>query len=165
MSLQLLLVISKGVRGPSGGPGFPLMEKLDSGQIERDYLTALTKVRWSRTGLDTSEVVRYKTEEEEEKEEEMEQVEHLNTRVFDEDRRTLDLSKKICTDQKQNRRVFMPQARPVKEECCLRTRKEAWKAEWVRCLMEETKGKGNQDHHQLSQEEITGRNSLLKSSA
>ena len=27
------------------GPGFPLMEKLDSDQIERDFLKALTKIR------------------------------------------------------------------------------------------------------------------------
>ena len=27
------------------GPGFPLMEKLDSSQMERDFLTALTKIR------------------------------------------------------------------------------------------------------------------------
>ena len=54
------------------GPGFPLMERLDANQIERDYLTALTKVRWTRMGLETSEVQRYVTEKEEEEEEKME---------------------------------------------------------------------------------------------
>ena len=92
----------------------------------------------------------------------MEQEVHLNTRVFDDQRWTLDLSKRVCTDQKGNRRVFMPQARPVPEECCLKTRKQAWKQEWVKCTAEETKGRGCQDHHQLSKDEIAGRTSLLK---
>ena len=56
----------------------------------------------------------------------------------------------------------MPQARSVKEECCLRTRKETWKSEWAKCLVKETKGKGNQDHHQLDHDEINGRMSLLR---
>ena len=86
----------------------------------------------------------------------------MNTRVFDDQRRTLDLSKRMCTDQKGNRRAFMPQARPVKEECCLKTRKEAWKTEWLNCAATETRGRGSQDHHQLTLDEIVGRTSLLK---
>ena len=144
------------------GPGFPLMERLDNNQIERDFLTSLTKVRWTRTGLETSEVQRYRTEEDEAKEEEVEQIGHLHTRVFNDKTKTLDLTKKVCTDQKSNRRVFMPLARPVKEECSLKARKDAWKTEWVRCTAAETRGKGSQDHHQLDQDEISGRNSLLK---
>ena len=144
------------------GPKFPLMETLNNEQIERDFLTALTKIRWSRTGMESDEVTRYKTEEEQKEEEDMEEEVHLNTRVYDEVRRTLDLSKRICTDQKGNRRVFMPRARPIKEECNLRTRKNAWKTEWTKYLLTETRGKGSQDHHQLTPDEIAGRTSLLK---
>ena len=89
-------------------------------------------------------------------------MDHLHTRIFQEDNNTLELSRRICTDQKNNRRVFLPQARPVKEECQLRTRKAAWKAKWSKCMMSVTKGKGCQDHHQLSSDEIAGRNSLRK---
>ena len=56
----------------------------------------------------------------------------------------------------------MLQARPVREECCLKTRKEAWKAEWPKCTLTEARGRGSQDQHQLSQDEIAGRTSLLK---
>ena len=106
--------------------------------------------------------MRYRTEKEEEKEEELEQAIHLNNRVFDDMKQSLDMTKRVCTDLKCNRRVFMPKPRPVKEECCLRTRKEAWVSEWTKCFMRETNGKGNQDHHQLDKEEMCGRTSLLK---
>ena len=56
----------------------------------------------------------------------------------------------------------MPQPRPVKEECCLRTMKDSWKNEWVKCMASEAQGNSNQDHHQLTQEEMTGRASLMK---
>ena len=39
------------------------MERMDEKTIERDFLTGLTKIRWTRTGLETNEVVRYRTEE------------------------------------------------------------------------------------------------------
>ena len=39
-----------------------------------------------------------------------------------EEREKVDLSKKICTDMKNNRRVFLPKGRPVKEESILETR-------------------------------------------
>ena len=106
--------------------------------------------------------MRYKTEEETEKDEEIEKVIHQHTRVFNDVQKTLDMTKRICTDQKCNRRVVMPQARPVKEECCLRTRKEAWKNAWHKYVKEETKGKGSQDHHQLDSTELSGRTSLMK---
>ena len=56
----------------------------------------------------------------------------------------------------------MPNARPVREECCLKTRKDTWKSEWAKCMASETKSRGNQDHHQLSKEEMIGRTSLMK---
>ena len=56
----------------------------------------------------------------------------------------------------------MPQAQPVKEECYLRTQKETWKSAWSKCVKEETRGKGSQDHHQLDGDELGGRKSLLK---
>ena len=56
----------------------------------------------------------------------------------------------------------MPKARPVKEECCLKTRKEAWKTEWIKVVAAECRGRSSQDHHQLDGEEMAGRTSLLK---
>ena len=44
----------------------------------------------------------------------------------------------------------------------MRTRKAAWKAEWNKCLISETKDKGYQDHHLNSSDKIVGRNSLMK---
>ena len=44
----------------------------------------------------------------------------------------------------------------------IRTRKEAWKAEWSRCLKEECRNRGSQGHHQLDAEEMAGHTSLLK---
>ena len=69
---------------------------------------------------------------EEEKEKEMEQIIHLYNRIYDDRRQVLDMSKRICTDQKCSRRMFMPHTRPIKEECCLKTRKEAWRSEWMK---------------------------------
>ena len=56
----------------------------------------------------------------------------------------------------------MPRARSVKEECTIRTHKEAWKTEWSKCLRTECRNRGSQDHHQLDPEEMAGRTSLLK---
>ena len=56
----------------------------------------------------------------------------------------------------------MPQPRPVKEECQIQTRREAWKREWIKYASTQTRKNGSQDHHQLTGDEITGRASLLK---
>ena len=104
--------------------------------------------------------MRYKSVKELEEEEAMEQEVHVNNTVFNNN--TLDMSRRRCTDMKSNRRVFMPRARPVKEECTIRTHKEAWKSEWTRCLKEECRNRGSQDHHQLDPEEMAGCTRLLK---
>ena len=117
------MVLSDQKKLLSLGPDFPLMESLDEKQIERDILTVLTKVRWTRTGIGTKEVVRFKSTKELEEEEAVEEGVHTNNLVFN--GRTLDMTRRVCTDMISNRKVFMPEVRPIKEECTIRTRKEA----------------------------------------
>ena len=56
------------------GPDFPLMENLEEKQIERDILTALTKIRWTRTGKESKEVVRFETLKEVQEEDDMKEL-------------------------------------------------------------------------------------------
>ena len=51
-----------------------------------------------------------------EQDEGIEEVVYLNNRIFSEESITLEMAKRMCTDMKANRRVFMPLARPVKED-------------------------------------------------
>ena len=68
------MVLSDQKKFLSLGPDFQLIESLDEKQIERDILTALTKVRWTRTGMEPDKVVRFKSIKESEEDEAMEEV-------------------------------------------------------------------------------------------
>ena len=56
----------------------------------------------------------------------------------------------------------MPPPRPVKEECVLQTRQEAWMEVWRRYVGKECRARGSQEHNQLTKQEIAGKVSLLK---
>ena len=46
--------------------------------------------------------------------------------VYNREENELDMRKKRSTDMRNNRRVFLPQARPPKEEAVLDARSEMW---------------------------------------
>ena len=127
-----------------------------------DFLTGLTKVRWGRMGMEPEEIMRYKDEQTVEEEEKVEEVVFLENRKHNEERRTVNLGKKICTDMKNNRRVFLPKGRPVKEESNLETRNLVWSSIWKEYRKENCCPNGSQEHLQLSKEEMAGKASLSK---
>ena len=113
-------------------------------------------------GLDPDEIKRMKDEDEIEEEENNDDIVTLEEREYNEEKVEVRLTKKKCTNMKTNRRVYMPPARPVKEECVLQTRENAWMEEWRRYRGEECGKEGSQQHHQLTREECLGKASLLK---
>ena len=69
------------------GPDFSLLEELELESARLDFGIGVTKVRWQRMGLDPSEVKRFQTIKEVEDEEQVEEVVHIEERVFDPDKR------------------------------------------------------------------------------
>ena len=106
------------------GPEFTVLEKLDRRKIKSEFQSALTKIRWSRMGKETSEVRREVEEKELEEEEQIEKQVHLNQRVYEEENNQVWLSRKRCTEIKTNRRVIFPTGRSPREESELEVRKQ-----------------------------------------
>ena len=85
------------------GPDFSLLEELELESARLGFGIGVTKVRWQRMGLDPSEVKRFQTIKEVVDEVQVEEVVHLEERVFDPERNEIRLSKVKCTDMKNNR--------------------------------------------------------------
>ena len=73
------------------GPTFPLMEDLEESVADQDFLTATTKKRWQRIGMETGEVQRWKDESEVIEEEEIEEVIAMEEREFKMEAGSVDL--------------------------------------------------------------------------
>ena len=71
-------------------------------------------------GKSEDEISKFIDEELEEEDKLIEEEIFMNERVFAEEKKTLDLRKKRCTDMKGNRRTVFPGSRPVKEEAVQR---------------------------------------------
>ena len=104
------------------------MEDLEQAVADQDFLTATTKIRWQRMGMETGEVQRRKDENEIIEEEKIDEVIAMEERKFKMEAGSVSLQKKKYTSMKTNRRVLMPPSRPVKEECVIQARSEAWKS-------------------------------------
>ena len=104
------------------GPDFDVLDVVTTARAAREFLIALTKIRWSRMGRTEEEIMRFIDEELEKDEIEIERETFLTERTFREEDRTLDIMWKRCTAMKGSRRVYMPGNRPVKEEAMLEVR-------------------------------------------
>ena len=101
------------------GPDFALQDYIDDETIERDFMAALTKICWSRTGKSEDKVRREVSEEEMNEQEKIETEVYMAGRPFKEEASTLSMSLKKCTDMSTNRRVILPGNRTPKEEAIL----------------------------------------------
>ena len=95
-------------------------------------------------------------------EEKVEEVVAMEEREFQSEEESVSLEKKRFTSMKTNRKVFMQPPRPVKEECIIQARAEAWKSVWRQYKDSETMAGDSQICHQLSRQEIEGKKSLVK---
>ena len=113
-------------------------------------------------GMEPEEIVRYRDEKEVQEEEKVEEIVFLENREHNEEAKKVNLGRKVCTDMKSNRRVFLPKGRPVREESNLETRNQAWSSVWKEYRKENWLPNGSQEHLQLTKEEIAGKVSLSK---
>ena len=99
------------------GPDFPLMDSLNTKEAAVDFVTALTKVRWGRMGKDTSEITRFRNQNEVIEEEKGDKEAHMETREFKEERKTLDMSfksKGYQLDLRYNNKIIFRNVKNLK---------------------------------------------------
>ena len=104
------------------GPDFALYEPILRKRAAVDFLAATTKIRWSRMGKPKEEITQLRPKEEIEQEEEIEEQVFLQTRMYNQDTKRIDVSQQGCTDMKTSRRVTFPPGRTAKEEATLEVR-------------------------------------------
>ena len=138
-------------------PDHALFGSINKDIIRVEIEIGLAKVRLSRRNrYDDDEDL---TEEEKEKYE----FEDAKTRmVYDYDTEKIDFGNRRPTDCKNNRRTYLPQARPVKEEAELHIRKEAWTEIINNYRGKYCKGNGNQKASNLTNDEKIGLESIIK---
>ena len=83
-------------------------------------------IRWSRMGNAEGETSAHRTMQEIVEDEAIEKLVHENNLIFNQNTKTLDMSKLKCTNMAMNRRVIMPQPWSPKEEALLKTRIDLW---------------------------------------
>ena len=115
-------------------PKFAVFDKIDLKKIKEEIEVACVKIRWNRRNSG------YKEEEEvvegKEKAEEENVIELEAREIFDPERKTLNMGKRVATDIKTNQRIYLPGPRPAKEEAEMLVRKDIWESTIKQYIME-----------------------------
>ena len=112
-------------------PEYALFGKVTCQRMEEQVQAVLTKLRWTRMNKGSPAEQMEAAKEEEEGEptlsrEELELSDAKARQTYCPDTNTINMGRKKATDMPNNRRVFMPPPRPVKEESLLAARKNVW---------------------------------------
>ena len=127
--------------------------KTDRIQVEQDMEITKTQIRWCRisTGYRQEPLEEHRGEEGVKKEMEFQ---YQDRRIFDKERNAINMANRRATDMHNNRHVYIPKARPVKEEAELEMRTDIWMKEIDKYIQEECNMKGNQKEDKESEEWI-----------
>ena len=149
------------------GPGFMVVAPLDRQEMMVEENVSLTKIRWGKMKLGTSDLTgRQEDRELEDADDEevslTEAIEAECRDVLSSDASCLDMRRKRATDMRGNRRVFMPGPGPALVEAEFATRSDVWDKTFARYRTANYNEAGEQRVTNLSRNQVLGLKTLSK---